>query len=120
MVRVIREAAPAIVANAKLGNRLQNALGVRRAGVHDAAGDHRHFESLGADDFDKGRQVARRTVGFHMAPLAHRQVDAIEAELGRGLGKLPALQKMEMLREDGNLQLSLGGKECAITRQQSG
>ena len=79
-------------------------LGERRFGVGDIGGDHRHFEACFLMAATSGGRSCLTRCGFDMSALADGEIDAVEAQLGRGLGQLLALHELQVLGEDRDLQ----------------
>ena len=49
-----------------------------------------------ADDGDKWRKVFGCASGIDMAPLAHGEIDSVEADFGSGTRQFRALKKLEV------------------------
>ena len=96
LIGSIFEAAPAVVANAEIGQSLEYSAGVGAGGIDDVGRDHGDIESMLANEGDKRRKVFGGAGGIDMAARADGEVDSIEADVGSGARQFSAFEELEM------------------------
>ena len=119
LVEGVFESAEAVMADAEFGRGPDDVLREGSLGIGDIGGDHGDFQAMPPDGGDQPRKLLPDALRLDVAALANRKIEAVEADFRGAFGEFVALQEVQVLGENRDLQLLFGGSRPACQKRRA-